>query len=40
MREERERMVLMHARLAGARMVDISIIDPLPRICQYVARVK
>lgn len=30
----------MRARFGGARMVDISIIDPLPRMCQYVARVK
>jgi hypothetical protein len=39
-REEPERMVLMHTRFGGARMVDISILDPLPRSCEYVARVK
>jgi uncharacterized protein (DUF433 family) len=39
-REEPERMVLMRARFAGASMVEISIIDPLPRNCQDVARVK
>ncbi len=31
--EEPERMVLMHTRFGGARMIDILVGDPLPRIC-------
>ena len=33
MREEPERMVLMHTRFGGARMIDMLVGDPLPRIC-------
>jgi hydrogenase expression/formation protein HypE len=32
-REEPERMVLMHTRFGGARMIDMLVGDPLPRIC-------
>jgi len=31
--EEPERMVFMHIRFGGARMIDILVGDPLPRIC-------
>ncbi|MBA3390585.1 MAG: hydrogenase expression/formation protein HypE, partial [Rubrobacter sp.] len=32
-REEPERMVLMHTRFGGTRMIDMLVGDPLPRIC-------
>jgi len=32
-REEPERMVLMHTRFGGAHMIDVLVGDPLPRIC-------
>lgn len=32
-REEPERMVLMHTQFGGTRMIDMLIGDPLPRIC-------
>jgi hydrogenase expression/formation protein HypE len=32
-REEPSRMVLMHTRFGGARMIDMLVGDPLPRIC-------
>ncbi|WP_040666353.1 AIR synthase-related protein, partial [Nitrolancea hollandica] len=32
-REEPARMVLMHTRFGGTRMIDMLIGDPLPRIC-------
>jgi hydrogenase expression/formation protein HypE len=32
-REEPERMVLMHTHFGGARMIDMLVGDPLPRIC-------
>jgi hydrogenase expression/formation protein HypE len=32
-RVEPERMVLMHTRFGGARMIDMLVGDPLPRIC-------
>jgi hydrogenase expression/formation protein HypE len=32
-REEPARMVLMHTRFGGARMIDMLVGDPLPRIC-------
>ena len=32
-RDEPERMVLMHTRFGGARMIDMLVGDPLPRIC-------
>jgi hypothetical protein len=38
-REELERMVLMHTRFGGARMIGMLVGDPLSRVCQYVARV-
>jgi hydrogenase expression/formation protein HypE len=31
--EEPERMVLMHTRFGGTRMIDMLVGDPLPRIC-------
>jgi hypothetical protein len=31
--EEPERMVFMHIRFGGARMIDMLVGDPLPRIC-------
>jgi hypothetical protein len=33
------RMVLMHTRFGGARMIDMLVGDPLPRVYQYVAQV-
>jgi hydrogenase expression/formation protein HypE len=32
-REEPERMVLMHTRFGGTRLIDMLVGDPLPRIC-------
>jgi hydrogenase expression/formation protein HypE len=32
-REEPERMVLMHTQFGGTRMIDMLVGDPLPRIC-------
>ena len=32
-REEPERMVIMHTRFGGTRMIDMLVGDPLPRIC-------
>lgn len=32
-------MVLMHTRFGGARMIDMLVGDPLPRVYQYVAQV-
>jgi hydrogenase expression/formation protein HypE len=32
-REEPARMVIMHTRFGGARMIDMLVGDPLPRIC-------
>ena len=32
-REEPERMVLMHTQFGGARMIDMLVGGPLPRIC-------
>ena len=32
-RDEPERVVLMHTRFGGARMIDMLVGDPLPRIC-------
>jgi hydrogenase expression/formation protein HypE len=32
-REGPERMVLMHTQFGGARMIDMLVGDPLPRIC-------
>jgi len=32
-REEPARMVLMHTQFGGARMIDMLVGDPLPRIC-------
>ncbi len=32
-REEPARMVIMHTGFGGARMIDMLVGDPLPRIC-------
>ena len=32
-REEPARMVVMHTRFGGTRMIDMLVGDPLPRIC-------
>ena len=32
-RDEPGRMVLMRVRFGGARMIDVLVGDPLPRIC-------
>jgi hydrogenase expression/formation protein HypE len=32
-REEPQRMVIMHTRFGGTRMIDMLVGDPLPRIC-------
>jgi len=32
-REEPEKMVLMHTGFGGTRMIDMLVGDPLPRIC-------
>ena len=32
-REEPARMVVMHTQFGGARMIDVLVGNPLPRIC-------